>query len=128
MDYSFNYFYGFHITSTRKAQLQGEKQILKSVGEQRETCGRGRSMHLAQHTRLSDIRHVDEDVVRRVTVQGSLQPLLVKVVSNETDRSSQNEQTVEGTDLDIIVRLLPRKRSRVPQKVDEAYCDTPIDV
>lgn len=55
--------------------------------------------HLAQHTRLRKVRHVDEDVVRRVTVQRRAQPLLVQVVSNEPDRAAEHEQAVQRADL-----------------------------
>lgn len=54
---------------------------------------------LAQHTRLRDVRHVDEDVVRRVAVQRCTQTLLVKVVTDEADRATEDEQAVERTDL-----------------------------
>ena len=37
----------------------------------------------------------DEDVVCRVSVEGLLEKLLVEVVTNKTDGSTQNEKTVE---------------------------------
>lgn len=61
----------------------------------------------AQHTRLRHIGHIDEDVVCRVTVQRCAQTLLVKVVTNEADTSSKNEQTVQSSDLDVLVRFFP---------------------
>lgn len=39
----------------------------------------------------------DENVVCRVSVEGLLEKLLVEVVTDETDRSTQNEETVETT-------------------------------
>lgn len=41
--------------------------------------------HLAKDTRLLEVRHVDEDIIRRVAVQRRTQTLLVEVVANETD-------------------------------------------
>lgn len=55
--------------------------------------------HLAQYTRLRNVGHVDEDVVRRVAVQRRTQALLVQVVSNETDRTTEDEETVQSADL-----------------------------
>lgn len=68
MDCPFGYFYRFHVTSTRKAQLQGEKTDSEKHGKANGNMWVKRLLHLAQYTRLSDIRHVDEDVVRWVTV------------------------------------------------------------
>lgn len=48
-------------------------------------------MHTAQHSRLRHIRHVDEDIIRRVTVQRCTQAFLVQMVTNETDATSKNE-------------------------------------
>ena len=64
--------------------------------------GGGSSLrHLAKHARLRDVRHVDEDVVRRVTVQRRAEALLVEVVANETDAAAEDEQTVESANLEI---------------------------
>ena len=57
------------------------------------------SRHLAEHARLRDIRHVDEDIVCRVTVQRRAETLLVEVVADEANRPAEHEQAVEGTDL-----------------------------
>ena len=48
---------------------------------------------------MSKVSHVDEDVIRRVTVQRRAETLLVKVVANETDRATEDEETVESTNL-----------------------------
>ena len=45
-------------------------------------------MHLREldrDARLRDVRHVDEDVVGRVTVEWSAEALLVQVVPDEAD-------------------------------------------
>ena len=59
-------------------------------------------MHLAEHARLRDVRHVDEDVVGGVAVERRAETLLVEVVADETDAATKHKETVEGTDLDIL--------------------------
>lgn len=56
-------------------------------------------LHLAQHTRLRNVRHVDKDVIGRMTVERSTQTLLVKVVSDKADATSEDEEAVQCTDL-----------------------------
>jgi hypothetical protein len=63
-----------------------------------------------------------------MTVQRCTQPLLVEVVTDETDASSEHEQPVQRTDLDVLVRFFGRKGTRVTKEVDEANGDTAIDV
>ena len=58
-----------------------------------------RSLHLYGYTRLSDVCHVDEDIVRRMAVQRRTETLLVEVVANETNATSENEQTIQSSDL-----------------------------
>lgn len=87
-----------------------------------------RLVHPTKDTGLANIRHVDEDIIRRVTVQRGAEPLLVEMVTNEPNAPAQHEQTVEGADLDVLIRLLGGERARVPQEIDEADGDAPIDV
>ena len=68
-------------------------------------------MHPTKDTRLANIRHVDEDIVRRVTVQRGAEPLLVKMVTNEPNAPSEHEQAVQGTNLDVLVLLLGGERA-----------------
>ena len=84
--------------------------------------------HLAQHARLADVGHVDEDVVCGVAVERCTQALLVEVVADETDGATEDEEAVQGADLDVLVRLLGREGTGVAQQVDEADGDTAIDV
>ena len=85
-------------------------------------------LHTPEHTRLRHIRHVDEDVVCRVAVQRRAQALLVEVVADETDAASENEQPVERTDLDVLIRLLRRECAGVAQQVHEAHSDAAVHV
>lgn len=48
----------------------------------------------SQDPRLTNIRHVDKDVISRMTVQGCAQTLLIKVVANETNTATENEKTI----------------------------------
>jgi hypothetical protein len=86
------------------------------------------SLHLAQHSRLAQVRDVDEDVVCRVTVQRCTQPLLVKVVTDETNASSEDEQPVQGADLDVFICFFGCEGTRVAKEVDEADGNATVDV
>ena len=85
-------------------------------------------MHLTQHPRLANIRHVDDDIVSRMTVQRCPQPLLVEMVSNESDAPAEDEQAVEGTDPDVLVGLFGCEGARVTEEVDEADSNATVDV
>ena len=85
-------------------------------------------MHLTQHPRLANIRHVDEDIVSRMTVQRCPQPLLVEVVSNESDAPAEDEQAIEGTNPDVLVGLFGCEGARVTEEVDEADSNATDDV
>ena len=85
-------------------------------------------MHLAEHARLRDVRHVDEDVVCGVAVERCTQALLVEVVADEADGATEDEEAVQGADLDVLIGLLGRESARVAQQVDEADGDAAIDV
>jgi hypothetical protein len=87
-----------------------------------------RLVHPTKDTRLANIRHVDEDIVRRVTVQRGAEPLLVEMVTNEPNAPPKHKQAVQSTDLDVLIRLLGSERARVPQEVDEADSNAPVDV
>ena len=51
------------------------------------------------------------DVVPGVTVQALLQSLLVQEMTNETDRATQNEETVEGSVLDYVLWFILREEA-----------------
>jgi hypothetical protein len=87
-----------------------------------------RSLHLAQHSRLAQVRDVDKDVVCRVTVQWCTQPLLVEVVADETDASSKDEQPVQRANLDVLICFFRREGTRVAKEVDEADGNATVDV
>ena len=65
----------------------------------------GHLLHLAQHTRLRNICHVDKDVIGRMTVERSTQTLLVKVVSDKADATSEDEEAVQCTDLQSLLSV-----------------------
>jgi len=85
-------------------------------------------LHTTQHTRLRHISHINEDIISRMTVERRLQPLLVKMVTNKSDAATKNEQTVQSTDLDILVSLLRSKRTAIPEQVNKADSNATINV
>jgi hypothetical protein len=68
------------------------------------------------------------DVVPRMPVQASPQPLLVEEVGNQTNASAEHEQTVEDTHLEIVLGLLAGEGSAVAEKIHEADSDAAVDV
>jgi len=50
------------------------------------------------------------------------------MVTNETDAASENEQTVQSTNLDILISLLGGEGTAVSQEIDEADGNAAIDV
>ena len=63
-----------------------------------------------------------------MAVERCTQALLVEVVADETDGATEDEEAVQGADLDVLVRLLGRECAGVAQQVDEADGDAAIDV
>lgn len=52
----------------------------------------------------------DEDIVGRVSVEGLLEELLVEVVTNETDGSTENEETVQTAEAELSKRTINVKK------------------
>jgi hypothetical protein len=44
-----------------------------------------------------------------VTVERRAETLLVEMVTDETDRATKDEETVESTDLDVLISFLRRE-------------------
>lgn len=68
------------------------------------------------------------DVVPGVAVQTSAQALLVEVVGNQTDGTTQHEQTVEDTHAHVVLDLLVGEGTAVAEQVNEADSNTTVDV
>lgn len=68
------------------------------------------------------------DVVPRMPVETGPQPLLVEEMGNQTNRTTEHEQTVEDTHLQVVLGLLVGERATVANKVDKADSDATIDV
>ena len=85
-------------------------------------------LKLYRNTWLRYVGHVDEDIVGRVAVQRCAEALLVKVVANEADAASEDEQTVERADLDVLVCFVRCECTAVAQKINEADSNTTIDI
>ena len=63
-----------------------------------------------------------------MAVERCTQALLVKVVADEADGATEDEEAVQGADLDVLVRLVRRERTTVSEQVDEADGDAAVDV
>jgi hypothetical protein len=72
--------------------------------------------------------HIDKDIVCRVTVGRHPQPLLVQVVSNEPDATTEDEQAIQSTDLGVLIGLLWRESTTVTQEIDKAHRDATVHI
>ena len=63
-----------------------------------------------------------------MTVQRCAEPLLVKMVTNETNATTEYKQPVERPNLDVLVRLFGGKGAAVPEEIDKADGDAAVDV
>jgi hypothetical protein len=77
---------------------------------------------------LGDVGEEVGDVVPRVTVQASAESLLVKVVSNKTNATSEDEETVQDTHSEVVLGLFSGESTRVAEQVDEANSNTSVNV
>jgi hypothetical protein len=63
-----------------------------------------------------------------MSVKASAQPLLVEEVSNQTDTSAENEETVEYTHLQVILGLLVGESTTIADKVNKADSNATVNV
>lgn len=63
-----------------------------------------------------------------MAVQGLLEELLVKVVTDETHGATADEETVEGTGLEVVGSLLLGERAGVGEQVNERDGNGTVDV
>ena len=63
-----------------------------------------------------------------MAVERCTQALLVEVVADETDGATEDEEAVQGANLNVLVRLLGRECAGVAQQVDEADGDAAVNV
>lgn len=61
-------------------------------------------------------------------VETSPQPLLVEEVSNQTNRTTEHEETVEDTHAEVVLSLLRGESTAVAHEVDEADSNATINV
>lgn len=78
--------------------------------------------------RLPKLREQVGDIIPRMPVKPSAQPLLVKVMSNETDRATEHEQSVQDTVLEVVFCLFCAEGATVAHEIDEADSDAAVDV
>ena len=63
-----------------------------------------------------------------MTVQRRAESLLVKMVTNETNATTEDKQPVERPNLDVLVRLFRGEGAAVPEEIDKADGDAAVDV
>jgi len=85
-------------------------------------------LHAAKDTRLRDVSHVDEDVVRRMAVERCAEALLVKMMADETNRTAKNEEAIQGTNLDVFISFFRGEGTAIAEEIDKADGDATIDV
>lgn len=83
---------------------------------------------LFARTTLGKLREQVSDIIPRMSVQTSTQSLLIEEVGNQTDRATQNKETVENTHLEVVLSLLIAERAGVAEEIDEADGDAAVDV
>ena len=72
--------------------------------------------------------HADVDIVGRVTVERLLELLLVEEMTDETDGSTEDEQTVESTNLEVLGGLLLGEGTGAGEQIAERGGDSTVDV
>jgi hypothetical protein len=68
------------------------------------------------------------DVVPRMPVKTSTEPLLVEEMGNQTDTSAENEETVKHSHLKVVLSLLVRESTTVADKINEADGNATVNV
>lgn len=61
-------------------------------------------------------------------VQAGTQPLLIKVMRNQTNRATEHEQAIEHAVVQVVLGLLGGEGAAVAHEVDEADGDAAVDV
>ena len=81
----------------------------------------------ARRARLQRRKEVG-DIIPRMSVQASAQPLLIEVMGDETDGAAEDEQTVQDTHLEVVLRLLGAEGAAVAHQIHEAHGDGTVNV
>ena len=63
-----------------------------------------------------------------MTVQRRAESLLIKMMTNETDATTEDKQPVKRPNLDVLVRLFGGEGAAVPEEIDKADGDAAVDV
>jgi hypothetical protein len=107
---------------------------IKTGAENKETEKRTNALNADLDTALrtrSTLGHVGEqvgNVVPWVTVQASAESLLVEVVGNKTNATSEHEKSVEDTHLQVVLSLFSGESTRVAEEVNKGDSDTSVNV
>lgn len=63
-----------------------------------------------------------------MTIERSSEPLLIEMVTNETNATAKNEETVERANLNVFVGFFTGEGTTIAQKINEADSNATIDV
>lgn len=86
------------------------------------------SAFIAWSALRSEVRQEVGDVIPGMSVQTSSQTLLVKIMGDQADASSQNEETVKNAHLQVIFGLFWTKGAAVAHKIDKADSNAAVNV
>jgi hypothetical protein len=85
-------------------------------------------LHLGNDARHHNILHRNEDVISGMAVEWRSESLLVKMVTNETNATTKDEEAVQRANLNIFICLFPGECSAITEKVNKADCYATVDV
>lgn len=63
-----------------------------------------------------------------MSVETSTQSLLIEIVSNQTNATTENEQAIENTNPEVVLDLFTGKCTAGPHEINEANSNATIDV
>jgi hypothetical protein len=74
----------------------------------------------SQDPGLGDICHVDEDIIGGMAIQRRTQTFPIEVVTDEANTASENKQTIERANLNVLVSFFGCVCATVPEEINEA--------
>lgn len=68
------------------------------------------------------------DIIPRMSVETSAQPLLVEIVGNQTNAAAQHEKAVENTHVKVVFGFFGGEGTAVTEEVDKTDSDCAVNV
>lgn len=72
--------------------------------------------------------HNVRNIIPRMPVQPLFQSLLIHIMTNEPNRTTQHEQRIDGTYTDILLRFLSGKTSAIVEHVNEGTRNHTVNI